>query len=102
MGKSAALLILPTGEPTGAEISAVQASAPLLVQSLEDLHLAERVACALRATGYGPLRSIHVIVHARLALLGGRVPSYYLKQLAQSTALTVSGIDQVRNDLEVA
>ena len=32
---------------------------------------------------------------------GGRVSSYYLKQLAQATALAVPGAHQIRNDLNV-
>jgi hypothetical protein len=74
----------------------------LLPQSQEDLCLAERVERALRATGYGPLRGIAVTVQARLVILGGRVPSYYLKQVAQTTALAVPGACQVRNDLDVS
>jgi osmotically-inducible protein OsmY len=101
MAQPAALLILPAREPTGTERDAVQATARLLAQGLEDLRLAERVARALRATGYGPLRDIEVTVQARLVLLAGRVPSYYLKQVAQTTALGVPGAQQVRNDLEV-
>ena len=79
-----------------------QSAALLRQQSQEDLCLAERVERALRATGYGPLRGIEVTVHARLVILGGRVPSYYLKQVAQTTALAVLGARQVRNDLDVS
>ena len=56
---------------------------------------------ALRATGYGPLRCIEVTVHERLVILAGRAPSYYLKQVAQATALAVPGAHQIRNDLDV-
>ena len=56
---------------------------------------------ALRATGYGPLRVIEVTVHARVVILEGRAPSYYLKQVAQATALAVAGARQARNDLDV-
>ncbi|HEY7311449.1 MAG TPA: BON domain-containing protein [Gemmataceae bacterium] len=97
MTQSTAPQILPTGE----EMDAVEATTPLLTQSREDLHLAERVGQALRATGYGPLRGITVSVHARIVRLGGRVPNYYLKQIAQTTALAVPGIHQIHNDLEV-
>jgi osmotically-inducible protein OsmY len=83
------------------EWSMAQSAALLRQQSQEDLCLAERVERALRATGYGPLRGIEVTVHARLVILGGRVPSYYLKQVAQTTALAVPGARQVRNDLDV-
>jgi osmotically-inducible protein OsmY len=72
-----------------------------MAQSLEDLHLAERLGLALRATGYGPLRDVEVTVQARLVILAGRVPSYYLSQVAQATALAVSGTHHVQNDLEV-
>src|SRR5262249_61235736 len=99
--RSAALLIRPARQRHGEEPDAAQGTALPLQQSQEDLRLAERVERALRATGYGPLRGIEVTVHARLVILGGRVPSYYLKQVAQTTALAVSGARQVRNDLDV-
>lgn len=67
----------------------------------EDLHLAERVERALRATGYGPLRDIQVAVHARVIMLAGRVPSYHLKQVAQTIALAIMGAHRVCNDLHV-
>ena len=101
MTQSSALLILPAGERTGLEKDAVQGIAGLATQSLEDLCLAEGIERALRATGYGPLRGIEVTVHARLVILGGRVPSYYLKQVAQTTALAVPGVRQVRNGVDV-
>src|SRR5271166_3940636 len=89
---------LPTREhPT----EAPQVTALLVTQSLEDYRLAERVERALRATGYGALRTVRVSVNARVVILGGRVSSYYLKQLAQSAALAVPGAHQIRNDLDV-
>ena len=101
MTRSAAPLIYPARERTGEETDAAQGTALLLQQSQEDLCLAERVERALRATGYGPLRGIAVTVQERLVILGGHVPSYHLKQIAQATALAVPGADQVRNDLDV-
>ena len=100
MTRSAALLILPS--QSKAEKDARQTGAQFLTQCLEDLHLAERVQRALCAPGYRQLRDIQVTAHARLVILRGRVPSYYLKQLAQDTALAVPGAHQVRNDLEVS
>lgn len=70
-------------------------------QRLEDLRLAERIERALRATGHRSLRAVAVAVCARVVILGGRVPSYYLKQLAQATALAVPGAHHIRNDLHV-
>jgi osmotically-inducible protein OsmY len=102
MAQPAAPLIQPARERTGEGSDAAQGAAPLRQRSQEDLCLAERVGRALRATGYGPLRGIEVTVHARLVILSGRVPSYSLKQVAQTAALAVPGARQVRNDLDVS
>jgi hypothetical protein len=63
--------------------------------------LAERVERALRATGYAPLRAVDVSVSGQLVTLRGRVPSYYMKQIAQSVAVDVAAGQWLRNDLEV-
>ena len=94
MAKSPALLPAPRLDQAG--------HASLLMQHSDDPSLAENVKRALRATGHGSLRGIEVAGHARLVILKGRVPSYYLKQVAQQTALSVPNVDQVRNDLEVS
>jgi osmotically-inducible protein OsmY len=101
MTGSAAPLLFPLRERTGEEKDGVRGMALLLLQSPDDLRLSERVGRALRATGYGPLRGVEVTVRARLVILGGRVPSFYLKQVAQTTALAVPGAQQVRNELAV-
>jgi osmotically-inducible protein OsmY len=66
-----------------------------------DLDLAERVGRALLATGRGALRDVQVSSNARVVTLRGLVPSYYLKQIAQATALAVPGARQVHNALNV-
>jgi hypothetical protein len=68
---------------------------------LKGLRLAERVVRALRATSQPPLRGIGVTICPRLIVLEGRVPSSYLKQVAQATVLSVPGVIRVRNELEV-
>jgi osmotically-inducible protein OsmY len=70
-------------------------------QSLVDLCLVERVERALRATGYSPLRAVEVSVRGQLVILRGRVPSYYMKQLAQAVAMGVAGTRELRNDVDV-
>jgi osmotically-inducible protein OsmY len=102
MTQSTAPLIPLACNRPGKETGAARRTAPLLRQRQEDLGLAERVERALRATGYGPLRGVEVSVHGRYVILRGRVPSYYLKQVAQTTALSVSGARHLRNDLDVA
>lgn len=73
----------------------------LKTMNLEDLCLTERIERALRATGYGALRGVDVLVSARIVRLMGRVPSYYLKQIAQATAQAVPGTHQIHNNLDV-
>jgi len=99
MPQSAGLPILPTCK--SADADSLRTAASLLTQSLEDLHLAERIKRALQATGYGALRAIDVSVNARIVHITGRVPSYYLKQIAQATALAVPGTHNIDNDLDV-
>jgi osmotically-inducible protein OsmY len=99
MPQPAALVIVPADQ----ERDPVQAPAALLHQTLEDLRLAERVEQALlRATGYGVFRGIEVAVQARLVILRGQVPSYYMNQVAQAIALAVPGAHEIRNHLDVS
>jgi osmotically-inducible protein OsmY len=101
MAQSSALVVLPSTQHEDAEGKASRLAALLVAQGLMDLCLAERVEQALRATGYPSLRAVKVSVCGGLVILQGRVPSYYLKQLAQATALDVPGVGELRNDVEV-
>jgi osmotically-inducible protein OsmY len=101
MVQSAALLLPPTREPTREEMVPAGATLSHLTQSAVDLDLVARVERALCATGHGSLRGVHVSVSAGVVSLTGQVPSYYLKQVAQTAALAVPGEHQVRNELTV-
>jgi osmotically-inducible protein OsmY len=101
MSRTAALLILPMQPRRDAEKDAFQVSAGLLKQSLADLRLSERIECILRASGFGSLSNLEITVHVGLVILEGRVPTYYLKQVAQAIVLALPGVQQVRNDLNV-
>ena len=101
MVQSATPLVKPADEHPSEEKDALQATAPLPTQSLEDQRLAEQVENALRATGYGALRTVRVSVCAGVVILAGRVSSYYLKQVVHATALAVPGAHQIRNGLNV-
>lgn len=95
-------LILPADGGPHAEGVAAEATTPALTQCSDDHLMAERVERALRATGYRVLCDVAVCVKAGTTVfLGGRVSSFYLKQIAQATALAVPGVHQVRNNLEV-
>ena len=50
---------------------------------------------------YLPLRKIRCYLHEGVLLLRGRVPTYYLKQLAQTIGNSLHGVRQVVNELEV-
>jgi len=48
-----------------------------------------------------PLRKVTCSVHDGVLVLRGRVPTYYLKQLAQTIGTSTDGVQQVINDLRV-
>lgn len=66
--------------------------------SLAILEAAQR---ALSDSGYPALRVIDVTAHQEVVLLRGHVPSYYLKQAAQTAVLSVAGIRDIHNQLVV-
>jgi osmotically-inducible protein OsmY len=69
--------------------------------SRTDRRLSEQVIEVLRATGYFKLRDLSVIATDGCVILRGHVPSYYLKQVAQSAVRELSGVIEVRNELVV-
>lgn len=56
---------------------------------------------ALRQARSGELRSVSCDFHQGVLTLRGRVPSYYLKQLAQEVIRAVAPGEQVQNHLHV-
>jgi hypothetical protein len=72
----------PTGAPTAAP-------------------LADLVRGALDGTGHGWLRCVRVAHDGGCIVLSGSVPSFYLKQMAQTVVLAVPGVVALRNDLRV-
>lgn len=57
---------------------------------------------AFRASGYYSLTRIECEIKDGIAWLSGTVPSFYLKQLAQSLAARQAGVLRVVNHTEVA
>jgi len=66
-----------------------------------DLGVAADVAGALRATGYGDLHELNVSVDDGCVILSGRVRSYYFKQLAQASVISLVGVQCVKNEIVV-
>ncbi|REK09066.1 MAG: BON domain-containing protein [Planctomycetota bacterium] len=56
----------------------------------------------LSTSPYAPLRSVRCEDKSGFVVLHGRVPSYYLKQLAQEVVRKTGGVRGVVNHLEVA
>ena len=55
----------------------------------------------LRSSGYAALRKLRCDVREAVVILHGVLPSYYLKQMAQTIVLRLDGIHSVRNLVEV-
>lgn len=81
--------------------SGLDGVAPAPMESIVEHPLISTVRRSLRQTGYLELRNLHVTVNVNCVTLDGRVPSYFLKQLAQSAATRVPGIDRLINAVEV-
>ena len=64
--------------------------------------LASRILRTLTRSGHAQLRQVQVAVSGAEVALLGRVPTYYLKQLAQSLVLGIEGVESLRNELEVS
>jgi osmotically-inducible protein OsmY len=82
------------------ESAASKSSKPLAMvrgNSLDAL-----VADALASGGYLALRHVRCETHGDRVTLSGHVPSYHLKQIAQTLAMRVAGTCQVQNRIEVA
>ena len=56
----------------------------------------------LQASGYRALRSISCEYHEGMFVLRGKVPSFYMKQVAQELVRSVEGVSTIVNCLEVS
>jgi predicted NBD/HSP70 family sugar kinase len=93
--------VLSAPEPSIEKRPAEEVATMYRTLEKEERDMAEGVERAMRATGYGVLRAIRISVNPQAVVLGGRVTSYYLKQLAQAAATAVSGARAVHNELDV-
>ena len=63
--------------------------------------LANAVRTALKAMDVGRLRPVSVVANDGQVRLTGHVLSYYAKQLAQTAAMSVEGVQGISNDVVV-
>ena len=68
---------------------------------LEDDGLRTAALARLRSSGYAGLRRLHCEVTDAVVIVHGVLPSYYLKQMAQTAILRLDGIRSVTNLVEV-
>ncbi|HYT89933.1 MAG TPA: BON domain-containing protein [Gemmataceae bacterium] len=62
---------------------------------------AELAEGRLRRSSYLALRGVSCAWDAGVLTLRGRLPSYYLKQVAQASVAQVGGVERVENRIEV-
>jgi hypothetical protein len=55
----------------------------------------------LRNSPHWSVRQLVCYTSADCVILHGTVPSYYLKQVAQSLTMRIVGLGQIRNDIQV-
>lgn len=67
----------------------------------EDCSLRETVIQGLRRSGYSPLSNIRVEVADGVVAVLGVVPSFFLKQMAQTIILKTGQAKGIRNNLQV-
>ena len=86
-----------------ATIEAITAGyAPVSRSADHDSHPIEAEARKrLHATGYTCLDRIDCRFSHGVLTLSGRVVSYYQKQVAQTAVLSLEGVDQIANEIEV-
>ena len=69
----------------------------------EDFHceLLQRVKGFLHQRGYAPHRTLEISVELGVVVVQGRVPSYYLRQIAVECIKRVAGVTRVLDRIEV-
>ena len=67
-----------------------------------DAAIADAAESRLRGSSYNAVRHVRCEFHGGTLTLHGSVPSYYLKQIAQTLVCGTAGVAQVRNWLHVA
>jgi hypothetical protein len=55
----------------------------------------------LRCNSYLALKNVSCEYHEGVLTLRGCLPSYYLKQIAQTAVLRVAGVERINNEIEV-
>lgn len=79
-----------------------QSEDPIVVSSSQICDEATRQANAvLQGSRYLPLRDLHCDFHEGVLTIRGKVPTFYLKQLAQTIVGSVVHVEEINNHVEV-
>ncbi len=74
---------------------------PLLAADAAENGVVEGAEILLRNNSYLALKNVSCEYHEGVLTLRGCLPSYYLKQMAQSTVACVEGVQRIVNDIQV-
>lgn len=66
------------------------------------LSLEDRVRISFEQLGYPQLNAVQCTATGDQMLLTGELSSFYLKQVAQSVAVKIPGVREVRNEIQVS
>jgi osmotically-inducible protein OsmY len=90
------------GAVTGSVSQAPDQTTPLAPGSAGRRGIRSEALRRLRRSGYSPLEGVACDARGGSVRLLGRLPSYYLKQMAQAIVAEVEGVRLVVNRIEVA
>lgn len=79
----------------------LQKEARIILAPNPENQLMARIKRVLRSTGYAALIQIRVLVEQKDVRLEGQVPTYFLKQIAQTQVLSLKEVRFVSNNLIV-
>ena len=74
---------------------------PWVSETSDDYSLRETVIQGLRRSGYSSLSNITIEVAGGVVAVLGGVPSFFLKQMAQTIILRIGQVKAIRNNLNV-
>lgn len=79
----------------------LQGEVKTVLFSSRDDQLITQVKRVLRTSGYPPLAKVRVMSEGGEVSLEGEVPTYFMKQIAQTQVLPIAGVRRLKNDLNV-
>jgi len=88
-------------QSSNGQMKHVAKKAALGCLNLTDEVILDSVYHALNVSGYQQLRQVQAYCHGGRVTLQGNLPTYYLKQLAQSVIHSLAGVQDIDNDVKV-